>query len=66
MSYQASRRSAGERQALLAELADVVTGKGEHEPVEDVPGPSERNRRVELLFPPAQVGQLSSLCEAQP
>lgn len=66
MAYQVSRRNASERQALLAELADAVTGKGEHEPVEDVPGPSERNRRVELLFPPAQVGQLSSLCEAQP
>ncbi len=65
MSYNASRANPGERQALLAELGETVVGRGQREPVEDVPGASERNRRVELLFPPAQVGQLTSLCESQ-
>lgn len=65
MTYNASRASTTERQALLAELGDTVVGRGPREPVEDVPGASERNRRVELLFPPAQVGQLTSLCESQ-
>lgn len=63
-SYAASRRNPPERQQLLAQLGDAVLGKGEREPVEDVPTPSERNRRVVLLFPPAQLGAVSSLCES--
>lgn len=66
MSYAASRRGPSERQALLAELGDTVIGKGEREPIEDVPGASERNRRVVLLFPPAQVGQVTALCGPEP
>ncbi len=66
MSYASSRRSPSEREQLLAELGDTVQGKGEREPVEDVPGPSELNRRVVLLFPPAQLGQASSLCQSPP
>ncbi|MBI1940739.1 MAG: hypothetical protein HYS33_04435, partial [Acidobacteria bacterium] len=54
-----------ERQQLLTELGTVI-GKGEREPVEDVPGQSERNRRVVLLFPPAELGQASSLCQSPP
>ena len=65
-SYASSRRSPSERERLLAELGDTVRGKGEREPVEDVPGPSEANRRVVLLFPPAQLGQASSLCQSPP
>lgn len=61
----ASRRNPSERKAQLEKLGDAVIGKGEREPVEDTPGPSERNRRVVLLFPPAQLGAVSSLCEAQ-
>lgn len=59
-------RAAEARREALARLGDAVTGKGEHEPVEDLQGPSERNRRVVLLFPPAQAGQVTSLCEAPP
>ena len=66
MSYASSRRSPSEREQLLAELGDTVQGKGEREPVEDVPGPSEPNRRVVLLFPPAEMGQASSLCQSPP
>jgi len=66
MSYAGARRAPLERQRLLAELGEAVVGMGEREPVEDVPGPSERNRRVVLLFPPAQVGQVSSLCDSPP
>ncbi|MGH9580564.1 MAG: OmpA family protein, partial [Terriglobales bacterium] len=61
--YSAGRSDA-QRLEQLSQLGDAVVGKGEREPVEDVPGPSERNRRVVLLFPPAHMGQVSSLCEA--
>ena len=64
MSYQGSRRGTANRQQLLAQLGDVVEGRGESDPVENVPTASERNRRVVLLFPPAQVGQVTSLCQA--
>jgi outer membrane protein OmpA-like peptidoglycan-associated protein len=63
MPYAASRRG-NQRGELLQLLGDVIIGMGERTPVEDVPGPSERNRRVVLLFPPAQTGQASSLCDA--
>jgi outer membrane protein OmpA-like peptidoglycan-associated protein len=63
MSFAASKRDPAARQELLAELGGTVIGKGEREPVEDVPGQSERNRRVVLLFPPAQLGQATSLCQ---
>ena len=66
MSYASSRSNPSGRQQLLADLGDTVQGKGEREPVEDVPGPSELNRRVVLLFPPAQLGQASSLCQSPP
>ncbi|HUU14264.1 MAG TPA: OmpA family protein [Terriglobia bacterium] len=66
MTFAASRRDLSTRQQLLAELGGTVIGKGEREPVEDVPGQSERNRRVVLLFPPAELGQATSLCQAPP
>ena len=59
-------RAAEARAEAMARLENAVIGKGEREPVEDTQGPSERNRRVVLLFPPAQAGQLTSLCEAPP
>jgi outer membrane protein OmpA-like peptidoglycan-associated protein len=59
-------RAAEARAEAMARLAGAVIGKGEREPVEDVPGQSERNRRVVLLFPPPEPGQLTSLCEAPP
>lgn len=66
MSNAVARRNSTERLELLAQLGDTVTGKGEREPVVDTAAAEERNRRVVLLFPPAQVGQLSSLCETLP
>ncbi len=51
------------REERLAQLNGAVVGKGESEPVEDTEAASERNRRVVLLFPPAQMGQVTSLCE---
>ncbi len=66
MTFAASKRNPSERQQLLTELGGTVIGKGEREPVEDVPGQSERNRRVVLLFPPAELGQATSLCQAPP
>src|SRR5437773_1742067 len=58
------KSGASGREQLLKGLGETVVGKGEREPVEDVPGASERNRRVVLLFPPAQVGNVTSICEA--
>jgi outer membrane protein OmpA-like peptidoglycan-associated protein len=66
MPYAAVRRAPEKRQELMARLGDAVVGMGERQPVEDTEKPSERNRRVVLLFPPAQMGQASSLCEAPP
>jgi len=66
MTYPASRRNSDARQQALVNLGGAVIGKGEREPVEDTQGPSEKNRRVVLLFPPAQAGQVTSLCEAPP
>jgi len=66
MSYQGSRRGTANRQQLLGQLGDLVEGRGESDPVENVSTASERNRRVVLLFPPAQVGQVTSLCQAPP
>ncbi|MFQ5739914.1 MAG: OmpA family protein [Acidobacteriota bacterium] len=60
----APSRPGDTRSELLAQLGDTVVGKGETEPVEETDGPSERNRRVVLLFPPAQLGQVTSLCES--
>ncbi len=59
-------RAAEARAEGMAKLGGAVIGKGEREPVEDTQGQSERNRRVVLLFPPAQAGQVTSLCEAPP
>jgi outer membrane protein OmpA-like peptidoglycan-associated protein len=59
-------RGAEARTEAMAKVGDAVIGKGEREPVEDTQGQSERNRRVVLLFPPAQPGQITSLCEAPP
>ncbi len=64
MNYATARRSQAQRLDLLAQLGDTVIGKGEREPVIDTEAAEERNRRVVLLFPPAQVGQVSALCEA--
>lgn len=62
MQYAAARRGSARTDAL-AKVSSAIIGKGEREPVEDVPGASERNRRVVLLFPPAQTGQATSLCD---
>ena len=51
------------REELFAQRHGTVVGKGETEPVEDTEAASERNRRVVLLFPPAPMGQVTSLCE---
>ena len=51
------------REELFAQRNGTVVGKGETEPVEDTEAASERNRRVVLLFPPAPMGQVTSLCE---
>jgi outer membrane protein OmpA-like peptidoglycan-associated protein len=59
-------RAAAARQDAMGKLGDAVIGKGEREPVEDTQAASERNRRVVLLFPPSQAGQVTSLCEAPP
>ncbi len=61
-----SARTAAARQEAMEKLGDAVIGKGEREPVEDTQAASERNRRVVLLFPPSQAGQVTSLCEAPP
>lgn len=66
MGYAAARRNRTQRLELLAKLPDTVIGKGEREPVVDSPTAEERNRRVVLHFPPAQVGQISSRCESTP
>ena len=58
------RGSNPRRKALMAQLGDKVVGRGERDPVENISGPSELNRRVTLLFPPAQMGQFSSRCQA--
>jgi len=63
MPYATSARRGQARADAMARLAGSIIGKGEREPVEDVPGASEKNRRVLLLFPPARTGQASSLCE---
>lgn len=62
MQYAAARRGPA-RVDALAKIGGVIVGKGESEPVEDIPGASARNRRVVLLFPPPQAGQASSLCD---
>jgi outer membrane protein OmpA-like peptidoglycan-associated protein len=64
MPYAATARRGQARAEAMTRISGAIIGKGEREPVEDVPGSSERNRRVVLLFPPAQTGQASSLCEA--
>lgn len=66
MSYATARRNQTQHLEHLAQLAGTVIGKGEHEPVVASPAAEERNRRVVLFFPPAQVGQISSLCESSP
>ncbi len=58
------RGSNPRRKSLMAQLGDRVVGRGERDPVENISGPSELNRRVTLLFPPAQMGQFSSRCQA--
>ena len=54
------------REERLAQLNGTVIGKGESEPVEDTEASSELNRRVVLLFPPAPMGQVTSLCAGAP
>ena len=63
MKYSAQQGPSPARQSIMARLRDNVVGKGEKDPAENVDGPSERNRRVTLLFPPAEVGRFSSRCE---
>ncbi len=63
MQYATAARRGQARADALSRVGGAIIGKGEREPVEDVPGASERNRRVVLLFPPARTGQASSLCE---
>lgn len=55
-----------QRQQMLAQLGDAVVGMGERQPVEDTDRASERNRRVVLVFPPAQMGQATSICQPSP
>ena len=52
-----------QRQQTLAQLGDAVVGMGERQAVEDTERASERNRRVVLIFPQAQAGQASSICQ---
>ena len=63
MQYATAARRGQARADAIARVGGAILGKGEREVVEDVPGASERNRRVVLLFPPTQSGQASSLCE---
>jgi len=63
MQYAATARRGQARADTMGRVGGAIIGKGEREPVEDVPGASERNRRVVLLFPPPKTGQASSLCE---
>ncbi|MBI4461693.1 MAG: OmpA family protein [Acidobacteria bacterium] len=65
MNFAAAQRNQTQRLELIAQLDDTVIGKGEREPVVDTQAAEERNRRVVLLFPPAQLGHMTSLCEAQ-
>ncbi|MFB3141036.1 MAG: OmpA family protein [Candidatus Acidiferrales bacterium] len=64
MNFNAARRAPDRRQELLDRLGDAVTGRGMREPLIPVQGANEENRRVTLIFPEAQAGQLSSLCAA--
>jgi hypothetical protein len=64
MNFNAARRAPDRRQELLGRLGDAVTGRGMREPLIPVQGANEENRRVTLIFPEAQAGQLSSLCAA--
>lgn len=66
MNYNQARRQAAQRQEWLAPLGDAVVGKGLREPVVAEKGPNEKNRRVTLIFPPAQAGQLTTLCPGTP
>ncbi|MGH9859571.1 MAG: hypothetical protein ACRD5F_06055, partial [Candidatus Acidiferrales bacterium] len=66
MNHAAARRSPAARQQLLSQIGDAVVGMGERQPVEATERPSERNRRVVLLFPPAAGGDASSLCQGSP
>lgn len=64
MSYAAGRRQSARRRELLAPLGNTVVGKGMREPVVPEKGPNEQNRRVTLIFPEAEVGEVTSLCPA--
>ena len=66
MNFAAARRRPTQRLELLAQLGNTVLGKGEREPVVNDRNANERNRRVVLVFPPAQVGKISPLCELPP
>ncbi len=66
MNWRAAQRSIVERQEMLAGLEGAVSGQGERQPVVNTQRSEEKNRRVVLLFPPAQAGQFSSICESQP
>ena len=66
MNWRAAQRSTAERQEMLAGLEGAVMGQGERQPVVNTQRTEEKNRRVVLLFPPAQAGQFSSICESQP
>ena len=63
MKYSVQQGPSPARQSMLAKLSDSVVGRGEMQSAENVDGPSERNRRVTLLFPPSEVGRFSSRCE---
>lgn len=63
MKYTTQQGPSPARQSMMAKLSGSVVGRGEMQPAENVDGPSERNRRVTLLFPPAEVGRFSSRCE---
>ena len=63
MDFPTSRREPTKRSLLLASLADVVERKSFREPEIPAKGPQEKNRRVVLLFPETDAGQLTLACE---
>jgi flagellar motor protein MotB len=64
MSYAQAKRQTTARLEAMAALGDVVVGQGMREPVVNEKGPNEKNRRVNLIFPEAKPGELTTLCPA--
>ena len=62
MTYNQTRRNLEQRRELLTPLGSTVMGKGMREPVVPEQGRNEQNRRVTIIFPQTQAGEISSLC----